>query len=150
MTTVLVTGFGPYGHTPTNPAQQVAMALDGETIQVFGTGDQRRDFNYIDDVLDALLLAGEHSDLAGGVFNLGHPHTYSLNQFIETLGALCEFDSRRVPFPADSEIIDIGDYSGDFSRFADATGWQPEVDLEEGLRRTVEFFRRTRGGPGSQ
>ena len=122
-------------------------ALDGETIQVYGTGDQRRDFNYIDDVLSALLLAGEQSELFGGVYNLGHPRTYSLNEFVETLGELCPFACRRVPFPEDSEIIDIGDYSGDFTRFADATGWQPEVDLDEGLRRTVEFFRQARGGP---
>lgn len=125
-------------------------ALDGEAIQIYGTGEQRRDFNYIDDVLEALLLAGEHSELSGGVYNLGHPNTYSLNQFIETLGTLCAFDSRLVPFPEDSEIIDIGDYSGDFRRFAEATGWKPEVDLEEGLRRTVDFFRQTRVGPAAR
>jgi len=122
-------------------------ALDGEMIQVFGTGEQRRDFNYIDDVLDALLLAGEHSELAGGVYNLGHPRTYSLNEFVEALRRLCPFEYECVPFPDESEIIDIGDYSGDFGRFSDATGWQPEVDLDEGLRRSVEYFRQARSGP---
>jgi nucleoside-diphosphate-sugar epimerase len=122
-------------------------ALDGETIQVYGSGEQRRDFNYIDDVLDALLLAGEHAELFGRVYNLGHPRTYSLNEFVEHLARHCSFACRRVPFPADAEIIDIGDYSGDFGRFAEATGWQPGVDLDEGLRRTVEFFRQARGGP---
>jgi len=122
-------------------------ALDGETIQVFGTGEQRRDFNYIDDVVDALLLAGERSELDGGVYNLGHPSTYSLNEFVERLQQLCAFACQRVSFPDDSKLIDIGDYSGDFRRFADATGWRPAVDLDEGLRRTVEFFREARRGP---
>ncbi len=47
-----------------------------------------------------------------------------------------------MPFPQDSRIIDIGDYYGDYSRFCDATGWDPQVDLAEGLERTLTFYRR--------
>ena len=47
-----------------------------------------------------------------------------------------------MPFPEDKKIIDIGNYYGDYSRFAGLTGWQPTVDLKEGIERTVEFYRK--------
>lgn len=119
----------------------VRRALAGEAIELFGTGEQRRDFNYVDDVVSALLLAGENDALAGGSYNLGHPRPYSLREFVEILGRFAGFEFRCVPFPEERRKIDIGDYYGDFSRFRDATGWEPRVDLPEGLERTMAFFR---------
>ncbi|MDH3628151.1 MAG: NAD-dependent epimerase/dehydratase family protein [Acidobacteriota bacterium] len=116
-------------------------ALKGQEIELFGDGSQRRDFNYIDDVCDALLLAGETPSLQGGVFNLGARETYSLREFAEMLRQFSVFEIRCVPFPPDRKAIDIGDYAGNFDRFAAASGWNPQVGLEEGLRRTVEYFR---------
>jgi UDP-glucose 4-epimerase len=63
----------------------IRQALAGEKIRVYGTGRQRRDFNYVDDVLDALLLAGEKEAIHGQVFNLGHPEPRTLLEFVETL-----------------------------------------------------------------
>jgi nucleoside-diphosphate-sugar epimerase len=125
-------------------------ALAGEKIRIFGSGEQRRDFNYVDDVLDALLLAGEKPVLHGGVYNLGHPRPYSLLEFVETLRKYCEFEYEQVRFPPEAEIIDIGDYFGEFSAFSAATGWQPTVDLAEGLRRTIEYFRQRQGDPADR
>jgi nucleoside-diphosphate-sugar epimerase len=119
-------------------------ALRGEPLEVFGTGDQRRDFNYVDDVVDALLLAATTAAVAGGVFNLGGARAYSLREFAEILHELTRCAFRTVPFPEAQRSIDIGDYWGDFSRFETATGWRPQVDLREGLGRTVDFFRRHR------
>ena len=76
------------------------------------------------------------------MFNLGHHRTYSLLEFIEILRRYCEFEYRQVPFPAESERIDIGDYWADIGKFNEAVGWKPRIDLDEGLERTVEFFRR--------
>jgi len=119
----------------------VRRALDGEPIQLYGDGRQRRDFNYIDDVVTALLCAGEIDALRGQVFNLGHDRPRSLLEVVELLHRLCEFKHEFVPFPAAAAAIDIGDYYGDSSRFKQAAGWEPQVDLEEGLQRTIEFFR---------
>lgn len=122
----------------------VRKALQGDPIQIYGDGTQRRDFNYVDDVVDALLIAGASDALAGGVFNLGHPEPRSLLEFVGVLRGLLDFGFETVPFPEAAQAIDIGDYYGDYSKFRDATGWEPKVGLEEGLARTVAYYR----GPG--
>jgi UDP-glucose 4-epimerase len=117
------------------------LALRGETISLYGGGQQIRDFNYVDDVVKAMLLAITNPKCLGQVFNLGSTRAYSLVQFVETLKKFCKFDVASVPFPDDKKIIDIGDYYGDFSKFRGLTGWQPEVDLHEGLEKTIAFYR---------
>ena len=120
----------------------VREALRGETIKVFGTGKQLRDFNYVDDVVDALLVAAVTDSCYGRVFNLGSPEHYRLLELVAILEKLCGMKYEIVPFPEDNKSIDIGDYYGDYSRFAELTGWRPEVDLDEGMERTVEFYRK--------
>jgi len=117
-------------------------ALRGEKLRIYGSGEQRRDFNYVDDVVEALLLAGRQPDARRAVFNLGHPRPYSLLEFVQTLRKLVPFEYETVPFPPDAAAIDIGDYYGDYRRFRAATGWEPRVGLEQGLGRTLDYFRR--------
>ncbi len=119
----------------------IRKALLGETIQIYGTGEQQRDFNYVSDVVDALVLAGENESVNGQVFNLGYPEPRSLLEFAQILKGLADFEIDLVPFPAEAAVIDIGDYYGDFRKFHEATGWQPTVDLEEGLAETLRYFR---------
>ena len=122
-------------------------AMRGERIQVYGTGQQRRDFNYVHDVVDALLLAGANDEIHGEVFNLGHPEPASLLEFLGVLQKFTDFEYEIVPFPSEAERIDIGDYCGDFAKFHEATGWAPKVDLEAGLGKTIRYFREI-GDPG--
>ncbi len=124
-------------------ASFVRHALLGEAICLYGTGQQRRDFNYVDDVVDALLCAGT-GRVDGGPFNLGHPHPCSLLEFVRLLRRFGRFECRCVPFPEELAAIDIGDYWGSSERFGQATGWQPRVELEQGLARTVQFFEQNR------
>ena len=119
----------------------IRLALEGKPIRIYGDGEQRRDFNYVDDAVDALLLAAERDDVVGESYNLGDPDPISLNAFVERLTTLAPCAVEHVPFPADAEAIDIGDYYGDFSRFESATGWRPRVGLDEGLRRTLAYHR---------
>jgi nucleoside-diphosphate-sugar epimerase len=126
----------------------IRKALAGERIQIYGTGTQRRDFNYVDDTVDALLRAGATDVVDGDVFNLGHGETKSLIEFVETLGEIVPLTWELVPFPKDAEAIDIGDYYGDFGKFRAATGWEPRVLLREGLERTVAYHRGSGGRGG--
>lgn len=116
-------------------------AISGEPIQIFGTGEQLRDFNYVDDVVEACLLATEDDALCGKVYNLGCATHYSLLDFVKLLQAECAFTYELVPFPPDHQAIDIGDYYADYALFHAATGWEPRVDLADGLHRTVAYFR---------
>lgn len=120
-------------------------ALRGQNLKLFGTGLQLRDFNYVSDVVDALLLAARTPACYGKVFNLGANESHSLVEFCRILKESCNVEYEVVPFPADRKLIDIGDYYGSFARFFEATGWLPRVGLAEGLRRSIEFFRLHQG-----
>ncbi len=122
----------------------IRLALEGKKISLFGGGTQVRDFNYVDDVVQALLVGITTDACMGRFYNLGSHKAYSLVQFVEILQKHCTFEIESMPFPDDKRIIDIGDYYGDFSRFSAATGWNPEIDLEEGIVRSLEFFRQHR------
>jgi UDP-glucose 4-epimerase len=115
--------------------------IEGKPIEVFGDGEQLRDFNYVDDVVDALLLVAERDSANGCVFNLGAGDWLSLKALAALLVKLNGGGEYRiVPFPEDRKAIDIGDYYSDFRRIQQALGWSPKVPLEEGLRRTLAYY----------
>ena len=123
----------------------IKQAIDGEEIQLFGDGQQLRGFNYIDDVVDALLIAATHSRLRGDYFNLGGERPVTLEAFVQLLLRVTGRGSYRiVPFPADKKAIDIGSVYTSAEKFNAATGWKPRTTLEEGLTRTVDYYRRFR------
>jgi len=126
----------------------IRQAIHNEEIQLFGDGLQVRDLNYVDDVVEAMLLSAAYDGVNGRIFNLGNSPPVSLLEFVRTLLQVCqEFGVgkggyRLVPFPTDKKRIDIGDYYGDYSKIQKTLGWQPVVALEEGLRRTVAYYTR--------
>lgn len=114
----------------------------GEEIAVFGDGLQKRDFNYVDDAVDAFLLAATRDEAVGKVYNLGDLEVVSLLDLAQKLVDLNGDGSYKVvPFPEDRKAIDIGDYYGDFARIREDLGWEPRVGLDEGLRRSIDFYR---------
>jgi UDP-glucose 4-epimerase len=120
----------------------VRQAVLGEPIQLFGDGRQKRDFDYVDDVVDAFLRAGALEGADGQVFNLGGSPPVSLLELVEQMIALAGHGSYTlVPFPADRKRIDIGDFYGDSTRIRKALGWQPRTPLREGLARTLTYYR---------
>ncbi|MGE0452855.1 MAG: NAD-dependent epimerase/dehydratase family protein [Vicinamibacteria bacterium] len=120
----------------------VRQALLGEPIQVFGDGRQRRDFNHVDDVVDALLRAGASDAADGQAFNLGGGAPASLEELAKLL---VELEGRGsyalVPFPPERKKIDIGDFYGDVGKIRAALGWEPRIGLREGLASTLAFYR---------
>ena len=119
--------------------------IEGRPIQVFGDGSQRRDFNYVDDVVSALLLAAASDKANGQVYNLGGSEVMSLKELaalVVEVGGGGRFE--MTPFTEDLKKIDVGDYYGDFRKIADELGWQPQVPLREGLQRSFNFYRQHR------
>jgi nucleoside-diphosphate-sugar epimerase len=116
--------------------------LEGKPIQVFGDGKQRRDYNYVEDVLDALLIAATEENAVGKVYNLGAPDPLSLE---DTAKIMCQeiegSDYQMIPFPEDRKSIDVGDFISDYSAFRDQFNWEPKVNFEEGIQRSLEYFK---------
>jgi len=120
----------------------IRKAVLGEEIQIYGDGSQKRDFDYVDDVVDAFLRAGASDQAPGQVFNLGGETAISLLDLAKMLIDIAGAGSYTlVPFPEDRKRIDIGDFEADASKIRAALGWQPRVGLREGLERTVDYYR---------
>lgn len=116
--------------------------LQSQPILVFGDGKQLRDFNYVDDVVDALMRAASTPACYGRAINLGSPEVIDLATLAQCLcGLEPEATWQLVPFPPERKAIDIGDYHSNHSYATELLGWQPTIALEEGLRRTVDYYR---------
>ena len=123
----------------------IRQAIDKEEISIFGDGLQLRDFTYIDDAVDAFLLCGASELADGEVFNLGGEKPYTLLDYVKMLLKLCPGGSYKcVPFPAERKNIDIGSVYTGYDKIKNIIGWSPEVHLEEGLTRTIVFFKENR------
>lgn len=119
----------------------IRQAMDDATIELFGDGKQRRDLNYIDDVIDAILLAGASEESDGKIFNLGHHEIVSLAEVAaETIRQTGRGRAVGVPFPQERQLIDIGNCYCSYKKIEQTLGWRPRVVLSEGLRRTIEFY----------
>ena len=119
----------------------VRLLLEGNPIKVFGSGKQLRDFNYVDDCVNALLLAGASDSTNGKVYNLGSNEVISLLNLADMMTNIGRGGSYElISFPPERKSIDIGDYYSDFSLITSELGWMPKIALEDGLRRTVEFY----------
>ena len=116
--------------------------LEGQPLSIFGDGLQVRDFNYIDDVIEALLMVAFHEAADGQIYNLGSDDPINLlnlaRLMIEVNGG-GQYDLR--PFPDERKRIDIGDFYGDYRRIRSKLGWRPLVGLRDGLTRTTDYFR---------
>jgi UDP-glucose 4-epimerase len=141
----LTNTFGP--HMRIKDARQtflgvwIRQVLQGEPLEVWG-GEQLRDFTYVDDCVAALLLAATDPAAVGQTFNVGGCPPVSLAELAEMLLAVNgggTFEIRA--FPPERKAIDIGDFYSDDRLLRGTLGWAPQVDLEEGLRRTLAYYR---------
>jgi nucleoside-diphosphate-sugar epimerase len=115
--------------------------LEDRPFEVWG-GDQLRDFNYVDDVIDACIVCATDDRANGRVFNLGSREVVSLAQLAEVLVSINgggEYEIRT--FPTERKKIDIGDYYSDYGFIEATLGWRPRVDLRSGLMRTLSYFK---------
>jgi UDP-glucose 4-epimerase len=121
----------------------IRTAIEDQTIQIYGDGSQLRDLVFVDDAADAFLRAGALDECNGEVFNIGGIQPISLRDLATELVEVA--GSGRVEFiswPSEKKAIDIGSFYADSSKFVRTTGWQAAVRLGDGLRRTVDFYRR--------
>jgi UDP-glucose 4-epimerase len=120
----------------------IRQVMDGETITIFGDGLQLRDFTYVDDTVEAFLMAGVNDAANGQVFNVGALEPISLRELAELLIEVAGTGRYElVPFPKERKAIDIGSIYVDDRKIRRVLKWRPQVDMREGLTRTMEFYR---------
>ncbi len=123
----------------------IRLAMDDETIPVFGDGQILRDFLYVDDLTDALMQCGLTEEAFGETFNVGFGSPISFLELIRQIIALTgkgryEFTG----FTAERKALEPGDYWSDITKIKSIVGWEPRTSLHDGLVRTVEYYAANR------
>ncbi len=119
----------------------IRLGIDGGTIKIFGDGKLKRDFLYIDDCIDAILRSGCTPSMHGGVFNVGKDTPETFLDLAETIIRVVEKGKWEfAPFTPERQAQEPGDFYSDITRIRAATGWMPTTSLEEGVRRSIEYY----------
>jgi UDP-glucose 4-epimerase len=120
----------------------VRIALDNGTIKVFGEGNIKRDFLYVDDAVEAILMSAAKDEAIGGIFNVGRdtPSNFlDLAKLVVDLAGMGKW--QFAPFSPERAKQEPGDFYSDITKIRNSLGWEPRVDLEAGLRKTIDFYK---------
>lgn len=120
----------------------IRLAVEDETIPVFGDGSLLRDFVYVQDAVDAMLHCAATEAAYGQVFNVGNNRASSFRELAETVVRVAgsgrwEF----APFSPERAAQEPGDFCSDIRKIGRVVGWQPTTSLEDGIRQTVDYYR---------
>jgi UDP-glucose 4-epimerase len=120
-------------------AQFADDVANGESPVLYGDGTQTRDFTHVDDIVRGIVDAAEHE--LTGVYNLGSGESYSFNRVVELLNEELgrDVDPEYVENPIPDDVY-VHDTMADYSKMHDATGWEPQVDFHEGIRRVCAQY----------
>jgi UDP-glucose 4-epimerase len=143
--TVVLRYFNVYGPRQ-SPSSQYAAVIPlfiaaigaGEPVTIYGDGGQSRDFTYVEDAVAATIAAGEAQGASGRAFNVAGGKPESVNAVADTIGRLLGKPVERAHQPP--RAGDIRDSEADLSAAREVLGYEPQVELEEGLRRTIEYL----------
>ena len=120
----------------------IRLAMEGKEIPIYGDGSQTRDYNYISDVVDAMILAAQSPKTDGKYYLLGSGKEIRFIDMVKAIIAAVGSGSYKfVPWPEDRKAIEVGNFFVSYKRIKDELGWEPKTSLEEGLRRTIAFYR---------
>jgi len=120
----------------------VRLALDDGTIPVFGDGRIQRDFLYVDDCVEAMLRCATSDASWGQVFNVGVDRPTNFVELAETVVRVAGAGRWELtPFSPERKAQEPGDFYSDIGKIRTLLGWNPAIGLEEGLRRTVDYYR---------
>jgi len=123
----------------------IRQLIEGQTVKLYGDGKQIRDINYVDDVVEALLLVACNEKTNGEVFNLGGIPK-NLIDLVETMiDVYGKGNYELIPFKDDLKKIEIGDYIANYEKVKNTVGWQPKISLEEGLRSSFDYYEKYKG-----
>jgi nucleoside-diphosphate-sugar epimerase len=121
----------------------VRRALLNEQISIYGPGTQTRDFGYVQDVADAMVLAAQSDKANGEIFMLGTGKETRLvdmlKLILKTVGSTMEI--KHLPWPEERKSIEIGNFVVTFKKIKKFLGWEPKTSMQQGIKNTVDFYR---------
>jgi len=121
------------------------LAMDDKTIKIYGDGKQLRDYIYIDDIVNAFILAGASENTESQILNLGYGKSIAFDEMIKLMVEIVGSGSYEyVDWPNNYERVETGDFQTDISKINRCLGWDPEVSISDGIRRTYEYYRKFR------
>jgi len=123
----------------------IKKALDNEPLPVFGDGTIIRDFLYIDDLVECMLMTACTPGAIGEVFNVGSGVPVTFRDLAEKIVHIADSGSYTfTAFTKERAEVEPGDYWADITKIGRVVGWEPKISLEEGIRRTIAFYRQYR------
>lgn len=138
----IIRPFNTYGyrHTYDVIPKFIKLALKGEPLTIYGTGEQKRDFTYVDDMVRAFLIIGSDKKAIGEAVNFGSGKDISINELAELIVKLSESSSKIVHI--EKRLAEVDRLICDYTKAKKIFGWEPEISLEEGLKKSIEYFRK--------
>ena len=119
------------------------LAMENKEITIFGDGMQKRDYIYVEDLVDSLIHASLLNDVNSEVFNIGSGVGSSFKEMVEAiLETVGKGSVKYIPWPDSYLNVETGDYITDISKFSKLVSWHPEFDLIKGLKKTYEFYKK--------
>jgi nucleoside-diphosphate-sugar epimerase len=119
----------------------IRLAMENKTIKIFGSGNQIRDYIYVEDLADAFILASVSSNCFGETFNVGSGKGTKFKDMVKTiLSIVGSGKSESVPWPDNYINVETGDYITNTNKFSKATGWKPSVDFHKGIENTYLYY----------
>jgi len=118
----------------------ISAALKGEPFKIDGDGSQTRSFCYVDDLVDGIMKVMFTEETKGGIFNLGNPGEFTVKELAEMISKLTGTNS-EMKFNGTFRENDPMRRQPDITKIRSLTGWEPKIGLEEGLKRTIEYYK---------
>ena len=120
----------------------IRLALENKKIQVFGDGKQIRDYNYVDDAVDSMILAAQNKKSDGKIYCIGSGEKTMFVDYVKKIVEIAGTGSfEPVEWPGKRKSIDIGDFYSDFKLIKEELGWTPSTPLDQGLKKTIDFYK---------
>jgi len=121
----------------------IRQAIDGDTIKIFGDGSYKRDFLYIDDTVDAIVMSALCEEAYGELFNVGHNQP---SNFLELTKAIIRINGSGkwefAPFSPERAAQEPGDFYSNITKIKTIIGWEPKTNLETGLKNTIQYYKK--------
>ncbi len=120
----------------------IRQSLERKDLTIFGNGTQLRDYIFIDDLIEALMVVGIHPNAKGQIFNIGSGKGAAFGDMAKKIVEITGSGKvKNMPWPKEYENVETGNHYSDISKIGDHLGWRPKIGLEEGIKKTVEFYK---------